>query len=310
MNLISPANIKTLLNKYGAKPSKNLGQNFLIDKNVLDKIIKTADLKPDDAVLEIGPGIGTLTQKLAKHAKKVIAIEKDKTMVEILKETLVNYKNIEIIQGDILKIDVADLSLRGRNNGRSNLKIQIASSACEPPRNDEIKNYKIVANIPYYITSPVIRKFLEAENQPESMVLMMQKEVAQRICGKPPDMTLLSASVQFYAEPKIISYVSKNCFWPSPKVDSAIIKIVPRYLPRDPISHETVRGRGSHELFFKIVKAGFSQPRKQLAGNLSTKLNLTKEKTADWLVKNNIKPTQRAETLSIEDWKNLTNSIQ
>jgi len=291
MELTSPNIIKELLTKYNARPSKGLGQNFLIDKNVLNKIIETADLKPSDIILEIGPGIGTLTQKLAKNTKKIIAIEKDKTMVEILKETLAGYKNIEIINADILKIE----------------KLQ------------KFKNYKVVANIPYYITSPVIRKFLEAENKPDFMVLMVQKEVAQRICSKPPDMThsagsgssratrgmsLLSVSVQFYAEPKIVSYVSKNCFWPSPKVDSAIIKITPRGQTSRPAG-----GLTSPDLFFRVVKAGFSQPRKQLAGNLSKNLNLSKEKTAEWMQKNKIDPKQRAETLSIEDWKNLIKTV-
>ena len=279
MNLLSPTDIKTLLNKYGSKPSKGLGQNFLIDKNVLSKIIEAAALKPTDVVLEIGPGIGTLTQKLAKNCKKVIAIEKDKTMVKILSEILKDFNNIKIINNDVLKIENWDLI--------ENCKLKI-------------KNYKIVANIPYYITSPVIRKFLESENKPDFMVLMVQKEVAQRICAKPPNMSLLAVSVQFYAEPKIISYVSKNCFWPSPKIDSAIIKITP---------HKIVGHRESYNLFFKVVKAGFSHPRKQLASNLSKQFKMPKEKTPEWLLKNKIDPKQRAETLSIEDWKNLTNSI-
>jgi len=281
MDLTSPKNIKDILTKYGARPSKGLGQNFLIDKNILDKIITAGELKPNDVVLEIGPGIGTLTQKLAESGRKIIAVEKDKVMCEILKETLAEYsaqggpssgwKNIEIINADILKSQI-------------------------PISNDQ--NYKIIANLPYYITSPVIRKFLEAENPPEFMVLMLQKEVAQRICANPPDMSLLSVSVQFYAEPEIISYVSKNCFLPAPKVDSAIIKIMPKTV-RDPISHE---------LFFKIVKAGFSQPRKQLAPNLSKMLKISKEETINWLAKNNIDPKQRAETLSVQDWENLAKS--
>jgi len=156
----------------------------------------------------------------------------------------------------------------------------------------------VVANIPYYLTSPLIRKFLEEKNPPQEMVLMLQKEVAQRICSKPPDMNLLAVSVQFYAEPKIISYVSKNCFWPAPKIDSAIIKIIPK-----------IKKQIKNDLFFKVVKAGFSQPRKQLVNNLSKTLKLTKEQTIALLIKNNIKPNQRAETLSIEDWIKLTNSF-
>ncbi len=274
MNLFSANEIKTLLSKYQTRPSKGLGQNFLIDKNVLQKIIDSAEIKTDDFILEVGPGIGTLTQKLAKYAKKVIAIEKDKTMVEILKETIKDFDNVKIILGDILKT-----------------------------KNPFSKKYKIVANIPYYLTSPLIRKFLEDKNQPEEIVLMLQKEVAQRICSKPPNMSLLAVSVQFYAEAKIMSYVSKNCFWPAPKVDSAIIKIVPQK------KHDV-----STDLFFEIVKAGFSHPRKQLVNNLTTLkssngVKLTKEQISDCLLINKIKPSQRAETLSVEDWERLTNNL-
>ena len=164
-----------------------------------------------------------------------------------------------------------------------------------------------MANIPYYITSPVIRKFLESENQPEIMVLMIQKEVAQRICSKPPKMNLLAISVQFYSNPKIISYVSKSCFWPKPKVDSAIIKL----------NVEKEKPKVDRKLFFKIVKAGFSHPRKQLVNNLfselvlgsENKLKLEKEKVKLWLLKNKIKPEQRAQTLEIKDWEKLAKSF-
>ena len=276
MELLSPKNIKEIFAKYKAKPSKGLGQNFLIDKNVLQKVIDSADIKPNDVILEVGPGIGTLTQELAKFAEKVIAVEKDKKMIEILAETLKNYKNIEIIHGDILKINSTNYKL-------------------------PTTNYKLVANIPYYLTSPLIRKFLESENPPSEMILMLQKEVAQRICSKPPKMSLLAVSVQFYAEPKIISYVSKNCFWPAPKIDSAIIKITP-YRFRESVKTKT-------ENFFNIAKAGFSQPRKQLAGNLAKSLKIEKVKINSWLTENKINTTQRAETLSIEDWKNLVSSL-
>ncbi|MCX6721828.1 MAG: 16S rRNA (adenine(1518)-N(6)/adenine(1519)-N(6))-dimethyltransferase RsmA [Candidatus Staskawiczbacteria bacterium] len=276
MELTSPKIIKELLAKYQTRPSKGLGQNFLIDKNILEKIIDSADIKPTDIVLEVGPGMGVLTQELAKKAKRVIAVEKDETMIEILKETINNYKNLEVIQGDILKTD---------------LKLP--------------KKYKVIANIPYYITAPLIRFLLENKNQPEEIILMLQKEVAQRICpstslraGSNPHMSLLAVSVQFYAQPKIVSYVSKGCFWPSPKIDSAIIKITP-----------TKKYDLASELFFKIVKAGFSHPRKQLAGNLSQALDIKKEKTAEWLAQNKINPTQRAETLSIDSWIALAKSF-
>ena len=275
MDLTSPKIIKELMVKQGVKPNKILGQNFLIDKNILEKIIDSADLKPTDVVLEVGPGIGALTKELSLKAGKIIAVEKDKNMVEVLKKTLSDYKNIKIINGDILKI-----------------------------KNYKIKNYKVVANIPYYLTSPLIRKFLESANPPSEMILMIQKEVAQRICSKPPDMSLLAVSVQFYAEPKIISYVSKNCFLPAPKIDSAIIKIT----PRRPTSREA-GSRTSPDLFFRVVKAGFSHPRKQIAGNLAKNLKIDKKTAQEWLKKNSIDSAQRAETLSVEDWKNLTNSF-
>jgi 16S rRNA (adenine1518-N6/adenine1519-N6)-dimethyltransferase len=276
MDLTSPATIKQLLSKYETRPSKGLGQNFLIDAHVLEKIIDEADIKPTDTILEVGPGIGTLTQKLAEHGGKIVAVEKDKKMIEVLKETLKDFKNVEILDDDILKLD---------------------------PKPYTLNPYKLVANIPYYLTSPLIRKFLESKNPPSEIILMVQKEVAKRICSNPPDMSLLAVSVQFYAKAKIVSYVSKNCFWPSPKIDSAIIKITPQK-----------KYDVSPDLFFSVVKAGFSQPRKQLVNNLTTLksadgVKLTKDKISAWLLQNNLKSNQRAETLTISDWINLTKSF-
>ena len=287
MELTSTKVIKNLLKKYQAAPLKGLGQNFLIDKSVLRKIIESAALKPSDIVLEIGPGIGTLTQELAKKVKKVIAVEKDRKMIEILRKVLEglprtepkvlvrgwNVRNVEIIRGDILKLD---------------------------PKPYALKPYKVVANLPYYIVSPVIRKFLESKNPPKEMILMVQKEVAQRICAKPPKMSILAVSVQFYAKTEILFYVSKNSFWPRPKVDGAVIKIV----PKEPSTRPGLVV--NKNLFFKVVKAGFSQPRKQLVNNLANGSKLNKEGVKKWLLKNKINPTQRAETLEIKDWLNLT----
>jgi len=266
--------VRGLLKKYKISPVKWLGQNFLIDEKVLRKIIEAAELSENDIVLEVGPGIGNLTAELAKRVKKVIAIEKDKKMVEILRETLKNFTNIEIIEGDILKI---------------NLKPYTS------------KPYKVVANIPYYLTSPLIRKFVETvEVKPQLLVLMVQKEVAQRIVARPPAMSILAVSVQFYAKPEIISLVSKKSFWPSPKVDSAIIKIS---------AFNQRRKSAFNQRFFKIVRAGFSQPRKQLINNFSKGLEFDKKKVEVWLLKNKIQPNQRAETLNLEDWINLTKSF-
>jgi 16S rRNA (adenine1518-N6/adenine1519-N6)-dimethyltransferase len=278
--------IENLLKKYQLRPSKKLGQNFLIDESVIKKIIKVAELKKDDIILEIGPGIGNLTLELAKKVKKVVAVEKDQRMIEILEKLLesLDIRNVQIIKGDILKLEPKTYNLKPKTY---NLKP---------------KTYRVVANIPYYLTSPLIRKFLEEKCPPKEMILMVQKEVAQRICANPPQMSILAVSVQFYAEPKIISFVSKKSFWPQPKVDSAIIKIIPRKSAYS-ISVNQL-------LFFKIVKAGFSQPRKQLANNLSNGLKIDKEKVKNWLLKNNIQPTQRAETLSVGDWIKLTKSFK
>ena len=273
MNLSSKSEVKKLLKKYQLKPSKGLGQNFLIDKGVINKVIRAADLKPGDIVMEIGPGLGVLTQELAKKAKKVIAIEKDKRLVKSLEDALQDFTNIEIIHGDILKIGIRKL-----------FKI-----SC-----------KIIGNLPFYLTAPVIRKFLESTKDLSlEMTFIVQKEVGQRICAKVPDMNLLAVSVQFYAQPKIISYLSKKFFWPQPKVDVAIIKL----------RVEGKERKINKDLFFSIVKAGFSQPRKQLINNLSKELRIDKIKTEAWLRENNIQPSQRAETLGIKDWLKLTETL-
>ena len=255
------------------RPIKHLGQNFLIDKSVVSKLIKGAKLLKTDTVLEIGPGTGVLTQETARKVKKVIAVEKDPRMCKLLKERLRDFDNIKIINADILKTNITGYGL-------------------------PVTGYKIVANLPFYITAPVIRKFLETKDPPQEMVLIIQKEVAQRICAKPPKMSILAVSVQFYAKVKILSYVSKKSFYPQPKVDSAIIQIKPEKKYKVDI-----------DKFFKIVKAGFSQPRKQLINNLSKQLKINKKELSSLLLDKGIKPTQRAETLSIKDWLNLSNNI-
>jgi len=278
--IMSAKNVKNLLKNYRIRPLKRLGQNFLVSEKAFEKILKAADLSSKDVVLEIGSGIGNLTLKLTKKVKKVIAIEKDKKMCEILRQELKNQdiKNVQIINEDVLKIQYGSMV-----------------------KWFDGYNYKLVANLPYYITSPIIRKFLEIKKTPKLAVLMIQKQVAQRICAKPGKMSVLAVSVQFYAKPEIISYISKKSFWPQPKVDSAIIKIIPKKIK---VSTEFKKR------FFEIVKAGFSQPRKQLANNLSKKLGFKKEKVEVWLLKNNVRPSQRAETLSIDNWKRLTKSFK
>ncbi|MBU1177353.1 ribosomal RNA small subunit methyltransferase A, partial [Patescibacteria group bacterium] len=266
--------IKEQLRKYNIKPNKLMGQNFLINENVLKEIIKAANLNKNDIVLEVGPGLGILTKELAKKAKKVMTIEKDEKIVEALREELEEYKNIEIICGDILDI-----------------------LGTVPSTLGTVPNYKVVANIPYYLTSHLIRTLLELENQPEEITIMIQKEVAQRICLKPPKTNLLAISVQFYGNPEIISIIPKEDFWPEPKIDSAIIKITNIKKP------ENV----NIKKFFKLVKVGFSSPRKQLANNLSQGLNFNKEEIKKALAECNLNIQARASNLEIKDWIHLLN---
>jgi len=288
MDSISSKNPKFLLKQYQARPSKRFGQNFLADRRIVRKIVKAAEITSKDTVLEIGPGTGELTKEIAKAAGKVIAVEKDPRMIQILRETLKGFTNVEVIRGDIRR-----LSLPQIDGGLASL------------------NYKVVGNLPFYLTAPAIRRFLENTRvKPVYLVLVVQKEVAQRICQKPPRMNLLAVSVQAYAEPKIIFYISKKFFWPQPEVDAALIKITPKNVPI-----------GDTDLFFKIVKAGFSQPRKQLSNNLSRlnfssknlsgqakQLKYDKKKAKEWLLENGVEPSRRAETLSLREWMKLAGS--
>jgi len=274
MDLTKEKTIKSLFRKRNFRPLKKLGQNFLIDKNILDKIILASRLTNKDIVLEIGPGIGTLTQALALKAKKVIAIEKDKKLALILKQTLLKYQNVEIIWDDILKASFINDKL------------------------PMINNCKVVANLPYNIALAVIRKFIEEKNPPETMILMLQKEVAEKICSQKS--SLPKIAIEFYAKPKILFYVPKDCFWPQPKVDGAVIKItdIQKNVPKV-----------NKDLFFKILKAGFASPRKTILNNLSKSLKLDKEKTTQWLKNSSISPQKRPENLTLKDWLNLANSF-
>ncbi len=293
-----------------------LGQNWLRDKNILRKIISAANLTKDDAVLEVGPGEGILTAELARAAGRVVAVEKDKNLAALLKAKFKDNKNVEIIEGDILKV-LNDLPLYKRGI-EGDLK-NAGKIHPNPPFTKEGKvPYKVVSNIPYYLTSRLIRLLLESANPPQDIILMIQKEVAQRICAKPPNMSLLAVSVQFYANAKIIARVSKNAFWPKPKVDSAIIRITPKIpptlqrgikgdlknaekiLPNPPFTKEGVVN------FFRVLHAGFSHPRKQLLNNLSAGLKIPRAKIAAILQSAGLAPTQRAETLSVEDWIKLS----
>lgn len=284
------------MEKYSIAPKKLFGQNFLISEGILDKIVKSANLTKEDIVLEVGPGLGALTLKLAPLVKQVIAVEKDRTLVNILREQIKDrgINNVQITEEDIMKFLISNFQFLN--------KYQIP--------NFQISNYKVVANIPYYLTSALIRKFLEEKNKPAKIILMIQKEVAQRICAPKYDekMNLLALSVQFYADAKILFYVSKENFWPAPKVDSAVIEITPKEKLPDV----------DEKLFFKIIRAGFSSKRKQLAGNLSQNLSsqgtkqskIPKEQIENLLKSISLNPKTRAEELKLEDWARLADELK
>jgi len=247
---------------------KSLGQNFIVNEGIIKKIIDASEVGKDDIVLEIGPGTGLLTQALITRAKKLIAIEKDSSLVPILRDKFKNY-NVEIIEADILEF-VPELPA---------------------------DSYKVVGNIPYYLTSHLLRVILEQWPKPQNIVLTIQKEVAQRIMVKPPNMNLLALSVQYYTEPKIIARVSRGSFRPMPKVDSAVIKLI----PRDGVSINL-------ELF-NLIRAGFSQKRKLLLSNVSDHLSKNKETLRKTFQELNIPETSRAENLSLVQWQELLNKI-
>lgn len=257
------------------RPKKSLGQNFLQDKQILSKIIEVADLKADDFVFEIGPGEGILTESLLKNSRGVAAIEIDQRLAENLEKRFKSKKNFELINGDILKINLPRLVEEQKL---------------------EIEGYKVIANIPYYITSPIIRLFLETKYPPKVMILMVQKEVAERICANPGQMSLLSVSVQYYAKPELLFYVDKEAFYPVPEVDSAVIGITPNF------SHVA---KEESRKFFRILRAGFSAKRKTLCNNLSASLKIDKKVVGGVLGEAGISKKARAQELSVEDWKKL-----
>ena len=262
---------RALLDRFGLSARKGLGQNFLIDRGVLDKIIAAAGIENTDTVVEVGPGLGVLTRALAEKAGKVVSVELDRNMVALLRETMAGVPNVAIVERDIL--DTPPESLIGESN------------------------YKVVANLPYYITSPVLRHFLESTHQPQSLVVMVQKEVARQIVARPPETSLLSVAIQFYGTPRIVSYVPAGAFYPPPKVASAILRI--DVLPERRLSAE------DEAVFFKLARAGFSTRRKQLINALSSGLDIDKARGAELLQKAGIDPRRRAETLTIDDWLNL-----
>ncbi len=275
--MLSQDQIKKIFQEKDIKALKSLGQNFLVDEKVLDKIIQAAELGKNDLIIEIGPGLGVLTRELSKKCRQVIAIEKDKKLAGLLEEELaqnIQYPNIEIINSDILKTNLEELIKKYGLN----------------------KNYKLVSNIPYYITSPVIKFFLENEIQPQTITLLVQKEVAERICADAGKLSVLALSVQIYGKPEIVGYVDKSSFYPQPKVDSAILKIseIKKEFPNN-----------YYQEIFRIIKIGFSSKRKKLVNNLSAGLCIDKDKTEKILLEAKINLNARAQELELKDWKRL-----
>lgn len=263
---------KHLLDQHGLTPKKSLGQNFIYDDNVLARIADAADLQADDTVLEIGPGLGQLTRHLAARAARVVAVELDDRLLPILRAELDDLPNVTVVHGDILEQDPAALFARP---------------------------YKVVANVPYYITGAILRHLLGAARKPTRLVLTVQKEVAERVTAVPPDMSLLAVSVQCYGRVQLVATLKAGAFWPRPDVDSAVIAV-----DVDPDAL-----RGVHEAtFFRVVKAGFSQKRKQLQKNLR-QLGLDRRTIARALEAAAVDGRRRAETLTVDEWRRLTAAL-
>ena len=269
--------VRDLLRRFHLRPRKSLGQNFLIDDAALDRIVSAAEIAPGDWVLEIGPGLGTLTRRLAQNAGHVVAVEIDQNLIPALQFALAAYANVTLVHGDILQLDPAGL-ISG------------------PP------SYKVVANLPYYVTSAVIRHLLEATPRPSRLILTMQLEVAQRLVAAPGDLSLLAVSVQFYCKPSIVSRVKAGSFYPTPQVDSAVVRI-------DAHDHPPVDVRDV-EQFFAVARAGFGQKRKQLHNALKAGLPLPSETIGAALGQAHIDPKRRAETLSLQEWAALAEALR
>jgi len=288
MNLYSPKVISDIKELFGFKLSKSLGQNFLTDKNVIDKIIDGAGICEEDLVIEIGPGIGVLTQAAAERAAKVIAVEIDSNLIPILSYTLNGFNNIEVINEDILKLDVNSL---------------IEKELAKLNKNGVKHKVKVMGNLPYYITTPIIMKLLEDGIKAECITVMMQKEVAERIESGPggKEYGAISVAVQYYSEVSMVAKVPKDVFYPAPKVDSAVLRLDLRKEKDVDLVDESV--------FFACIKAGFGQRRKTLFNSLSGVCGLDKEKVASLLDDLGIDGIRRAETLSISEFGAIANAV-
>lgn len=268
--------LRNLLYTHHMQPNKSFGQNFLIDRSVLRRIIEAAEINAGEQVLELGAGTGVLTRELARHARRVVAVELERDMLSLLAETTRNFANVELIERNLLYVDPAAI---------------FGAEA-----------YKLVANLPYYITAPTFRHFLESANPPRLLVVMVQYEVAQRIVAAPGDLSLLGVSIQFYGKPDIVAHVPARAFYPAPKVDSAILRVDLK--DEVPLAHK------QRDSFFRLVQAGFSERRKQIHNSLARGLHRKDAEVQAWLKAVGIDPGRRAETLSIEEWLQLWHQME
>lgn len=277
--MISRQQIKDICERYQLTPNHSLGQHFLLDQTVVDEAVAASQMDFEESVLEIGPGIGVLTEVLLENAKRLVAVERDKKLVGFLKAKFLPNSRLELIEDDILAIR---------------------------PEKIFSEPYRIVANIPYNITSPILEKFLTAVHKPKSLTLLVQREVAERICAKPGEMSVLSVSVQLYGQARIIRRVGREAFWPSPKVDSALL-----HIDVDSKSDLSNKMAGlSDKEFWRCVKIGFSSRRKQLHNTLSAGLRLPAEQTVALLKELGFAVTVRAQELSIEQWVALAKKVK
>jgi 16S rRNA (adenine1518-N6/adenine1519-N6)-dimethyltransferase len=281
LKLTSPSTIKYIMDKYKFRFSKSLGQNFLIDEGTVSRIVTNAEVGPEDVVLEIGPGIGTMTQVLAERAEKVVAVEIDSALLPVLRETLEGFDNVTVVHGDILKVDVMALIREHFGDRRP----------------------KVVANLPYYVTTPILMRFLEERVPVSEIVVMIQKEVAERMTASPSTKAYgsLSIAVQYYCEPSVLQKVPPTVFMPQPNVDSLVIRLKLREKPCVDLDDP--------EFFFRLVKAAFGQRRKTLLNALSNGLFMPKEEILKALAAVEIEPSVRGEALTIEAFAKLSNAF-
>jgi 16S rRNA (adenine1518-N6/adenine1519-N6)-dimethyltransferase len=279
-----PMDVMAVLKRYGIRPSKALGQSFLVDRDVLRRIVTASQLTPEDVVLEVGPGLGQLTEALARAVSAVIAVELDERMLAVLAQELTQLTNVHIVAGDLLTVDPPAVIRQALQ--------------CAP---DAPLAYKVVANLPYYITSTAIRHLLSADPRPLALTLMVQREVAERIVALPGALSLLALGVQVYGDPEIVLRVPARAFYPSPQVDSAVLRVQTLAQPRVP-ECELPR-------FFQVAQAGFRQKRKQLHNSLVHNLHLTTEVVRQALEMSGIAPERRPQTLSIAEWAALARAL-